>query len=400
MILENASDCCACGACKNVCPVNAIELTTKVSGNRSVTIDKSKCIKCGKCNKVCPIQNYNKKNFPVNVYAAWNSDKESQLKSSSGGIANAVMNYALSLENTECFATVWNYEIGCYTKKIETIEDIENAIGSKYLESKSEYCFDEIKQSLSFGKKIIFIGLPCQCAAVGLYFQKYRDKIILVDLVCHGGVPEVYFKQHIQNIEKKYKKSVDKIIFRTPVQGFCLSLFEKDSTQPFYKRKMHSAKDLYYLAFRENLIFKESCYRCQYANEKRFTDITIGDYSPGALWEYNGPRKINCMLVMTERGNQLVDNLLTSNLIKVIERPLSEPYSSKGNPQLRAPNKITKKHLDFIKYYEKTQDFDYSIKKVLKGYSYKVRIQNFGYFLFRCVRFIPRRLWWKINGKK
>ena len=402
MISEEISECCGCGACKNICPVNAISLTIKKNGNKTATIEHEKCLKCNKCDIVCPIQNDNIKKFPIKVFAGWNSNKKQQLNSSSGGIASATMHYCLESIDFDCYATIWNYEKGCYIKKIENVDDLNNAIGSKYIESQTEFSFTNIEESLKQGKNIVFIGLPCQCAAIKLTFSKFIDKIILIDLICHGGVPNTYFEQHLNHIEKRNKKKTDTLSFRNPVQGFCLSLFEKGSKHPYYEKKMHDGQDLYYLAFRENLIFREACYKCQYANEKRFSDITIGDYSGlGTLWEYTEKeRKVNCILVMTEKGSEFIQKLQTLGLISIIERPLSEPMSGKGNPQLRAPNKITKRHIKFLELYEKNNDFEKSIKKVLSGYAFRVKFQIFCFFIYRLIRFIPRRLWWKINGTK
>jgi formate hydrogenlyase subunit 6/NADH:ubiquinone oxidoreductase subunit I len=43
-------DCVNCGACENVCPVNAI---SEVEDKRF--IDAETCIDCGACADVCPV---------------------------------------------------------------------------------------------------------------------------------------------------------------------------------------------------------------------------------------------------------------------------------------------------------------------------------------------------------
>lgn len=42
-------NCPNCGACKNVCPTNAIKFDKKA------VINKDECIQCGVCAKACPI---------------------------------------------------------------------------------------------------------------------------------------------------------------------------------------------------------------------------------------------------------------------------------------------------------------------------------------------------------
>jgi len=42
--------CTACGACVDVCPVNAIELKDKA------VVDEDTCIDCGTCVDECPVE--------------------------------------------------------------------------------------------------------------------------------------------------------------------------------------------------------------------------------------------------------------------------------------------------------------------------------------------------------
>ncbi len=49
--------CIGCGACKNVCPVNAITGSTKVKHS----INQDTCTKCGACHQICPVKAIDKK---------------------------------------------------------------------------------------------------------------------------------------------------------------------------------------------------------------------------------------------------------------------------------------------------------------------------------------------------
>lgn len=44
------SECITCGACADVCPVNAISEDIE-----SYVIDKEVCTDCGECDGVCPV---------------------------------------------------------------------------------------------------------------------------------------------------------------------------------------------------------------------------------------------------------------------------------------------------------------------------------------------------------
>ena len=47
----NKEKCLKCGACVNMCPVQAISIVNGV-----VVIDSKKCISCGTCASICPVQ--------------------------------------------------------------------------------------------------------------------------------------------------------------------------------------------------------------------------------------------------------------------------------------------------------------------------------------------------------
>lgn len=46
-----SSECIACGACVDNCPVEAI-----TAGDPIYIIEADKCIDCGACNSVCPVE--------------------------------------------------------------------------------------------------------------------------------------------------------------------------------------------------------------------------------------------------------------------------------------------------------------------------------------------------------
>ena len=56
-LFKNKKDCCACGACLNVCPKDAISMNEDESGFLYPQIDDTKCINCKMCQKVCAYQN-------------------------------------------------------------------------------------------------------------------------------------------------------------------------------------------------------------------------------------------------------------------------------------------------------------------------------------------------------
>lgn len=50
---EERALCCGCGACKAVCPVQAIAMRADEEGFRYPVVAESRCIHCGKCSRLC-----------------------------------------------------------------------------------------------------------------------------------------------------------------------------------------------------------------------------------------------------------------------------------------------------------------------------------------------------------
>ena len=65
ILFDKKENCCACGACYNICPRNAIEMIVDEYGFKYPKINYDKCIGCGACKKVCAFQNVIEKNEPL-----------------------------------------------------------------------------------------------------------------------------------------------------------------------------------------------------------------------------------------------------------------------------------------------------------------------------------------------
>ena len=86
VLFDKKEECCACGACMNICPQNAISMQEDEFGFLYPQIDNAKCIRCGACKNVCAYQNTVPTSEPLAVYAAINSNKVQKITSASGGL--------------------------------------------------------------------------------------------------------------------------------------------------------------------------------------------------------------------------------------------------------------------------------------------------------------------------
>ena len=353
--------CTSCKACLNICPHHCISMVIDDLDTPYPKIDESKCVECNLCRKVCP----NNKNLifyqPRKVLAAWSLDEKIRRISASGGVAAEL--YKFYLERGGYSAGV---EIDRHIAKyilIDKIEDIKRVQNSKYVYSDTDDIFLQIREKLELGKKVLFVGLPCQVAGLLCFLQRKYDNLTTVDIVCHGVVPNEYLRQHIELIENKAKRKASHIFFRDPdYHTYTYTFTLIDNGNPFYKKKVYE-DDVYQLGYHKALIYRENCYNCKYAQQKRIGDLTICDFSGIGMDKpvaYD-KLKVSCVLVNTQKGEKLIyavkDQLFTE------ERPEKEAFDFE--PQLNHPYSRHVGRQLFVRTYTKNHNFSIAAKKAL-----------------------------------
>ena len=382
MELAAKETCTGCGACAYVCPKKCITFELdETFGISYPVIDDSLCIDCGRCRTYCPVLNPLESAEPVQAYAAWSSDAEERRTSASGGIAAEIYKYAIAsgwLIVGAAFGE--NFEVRLkLADNAEAIKDFKN---SKYVFSTIANVYHDLDEKLKTGCKIAIIALPCQIAAFKKVFHKYKDNLLLVDLVCHGTTPPFYLDQYIRYMEAKYKKGVGSIIFRDPeigTQKFALSLYDT-SGQRFYSSHAVGTNDIYQFGYHQMVTYRENCYRCPYANRKRISDITLSDYkglgnmSPCSFSE----EKVSCILLNSKKGEKIVKDFIATGRIEAEMRSVEEPI--KGDSQLQHPSNRTYARYLFEKEYTKLGDFVPVMKNVYRINQLRERI-IWGYYM-------------------
>lgn len=366
--------CTACGACSAVCPKEAIILKENSFGSLYPSIDEKKCINCGLCRKVCPNNQALEFKNVYETYAAYSMDKNTYNSAASGGLASELYKFAIN-HNWFAMGTIFDRPKGVYYKEIANCKDLNWACNSKYVYSNMLPAFKKYYCHLKNDEKALFIGLPCQCAALFSYL-KLREKnlasnLYLVNIICHGVSNWNFLNEHLSFLEKKYETEISKIFFRSKAVDEshkaaksydyhlrCIS----DDSHTFYVRDMHK-NETFGNAFLNNLIFRDNCYSCRYARPERFSDLTIGDYDGlGIEAEYtNSVKQVSCVLVSSPKGSELINFI--KNEIYLEKRPIQEPF--KMNGQLNHPSVPHKNRDKFKETYLTTQNFETAVKKSL-----------------------------------
>lgn len=362
--------CLGCFACVNSCPVKCIEMNEDIYGNIYPVIDQEKCINCNLCKKSCPINVDIKASTPYKCFAAWSNEEEERETSTSGGVASALSRYIIDKGGA-----VYGAVINCETLRVEhrRINDINNANKlkkSKYVHSYINESYSLAKEDLENDKLVLFTGTPCQIAGLKSFLKKDYDNLFTLDIVCHGVPNQKFLLEYIESFGKI--EDYDDYSFRDNNE-YMFSLMSNGKIL----KKTYYRESEYIMGFLMNVIQRENCFSCPYAQEKRVSDITIGDFwglgdKTEFRWDKSGG--VSAILINTQKGRQLVQNV--SNELFLVEREVQEAV--KGNTQLRCPAVANQKRDRFLKLYLNRglkkgirnvlfkDFFKYRIKKIIK----------------------------------
>ena len=352
--------CTGCFACANVCPIGAIRMKPGKIGHLYPDIS-DKCIECGKCIKTCPANNPVELKKPAKTLAFWVKDDREHQSSTSGGAAACFTNYVLEQEGVV---------YGCASLPQGVIEHIridkkEHAYklkGSKYVHSHINECFKSIREDLSNEKIVLFVGLPCQVAGLRRYIGKNDTNLYCIDLICHGVPSQKVLFEYIESLGIK-RDEISVVAFRE-AKGYYLTI--KSSGRSVYHK--NESDDLYYMAFNDNLCFRDSCFTCRYSSPNRVGDLTIGDFwglGKKVPFRYNTHGHVSVVLVDNEKGKWLMKEC--RDKYEAVHRSLDEAVA--GNHNLKRPS-VAPNASKFQARYGKV-----GIQKALKSCLWKRRIK-------------------------
>lgn len=386
--LADKESCTACGACAFVCAKNCITMIEDEHGSVYPSLDSTNCVECGRCQKTCPILSPLDVNTPQIAYSAWSSDEKERETSASGGIAAEIYKKAVS-EGCDIAGAVQQDDFSVVMQLSSDEKAILKFKNSKYVFSEAWHVYQEIKQSLKADKNVVFIGLPCQVAALRKIFRE-NEKILFVEVVCHGTAPFSYLKQHIEHIEHTKNEKAIRMSFRDPdTYTYTFTLYNKDGKR-FYA-EVPRKTDTYQYAYHSTISYRENCYHCHFAREQRIADITLSDYkglgrmAPCSYGETN----VSCILVNTEKGKKFIKEMIQEKRIYADERPVREPIE--GDPQLRQPSLKGAARMDFERLI-KVNDFETTMQIVMKRDKRRKKIHKICHFPIDILRNIKHSL--------
>ncbi|MBD3253687.1 MAG: hypothetical protein GF383_01265 [Candidatus Lokiarchaeota archaeon] len=317
-VIFDAEICSGCGMCSGICPVNCITIE-----NGFGTIDEDSCIRCGLCYFLCPrsylpirvlnmyqeekekaseLKDYGNIGYFLDAYAAQTKIPEIREICQDGGIASTCLYYLLEKNKID-------YALGARMSEdpwrpepllLKNKEDVLLASGTKYVNNPNLTLLNS--KDLA-NKKIAVVGVPCQMQAL--------------------------LKSHIYDIGIP---SVNSVLYRIGI--FCMESFPYEegflkiceklsvNVSDVKKTDINKGKFFIYTKSGEELnipikeisnLAREDCEVC-FDLTSESADISVGSIGAPAGW--------NTVLIRTEKGKELFQNLIETDLIE--HKPIKE----------------------------------------------------------------------------
>lgn len=328
--------CTGCRACEQVCPKKCINMVPDKNGFLYPQIDESKCVGCNLCAKLCP-NNSNFKNDTKSqkCFAAYINSPEDLAHSSSGGVFTAIAKMVLN-RGGMVFGCAFNTDCEAHHICIETLKNLNQLRGSKYVQSDTADTFLKTKKILEDGIPVLYTGTPCQIAGLKSFLKKDYDNLLTADLICHGVPSAAIFSNYIKWLEKRISGKVINYRFRDKQYGWGHTgsiIYLNDYT--LKHKKIIAALDPYYSLFLKGILYRDCCYECAYACRQRTGDFTLGDFWGAEKYYPELPVRngLSILLVNTEKAARNLGCL--SKDLSLMPIPFSR--LAENNGQLESP---------------------------------------------------------------
>ncbi len=381
IVLADPSRCVGCAACALICPTHSITMKEDKEGFLQPKIDKRTCVKCHKCEKTCPILNKEtaQSGVETKAYAIINKDETIRAKSSSGGVFHTLAKWVIE-HGGVVFGAKYDERWEVVHDYAETMEGVGAFMGSKYVQSRIGETYKQAKAFLENGSWVLFSGTPCQLGGLRAFLGKEYDRLIQVDLVCHGvpspAVWRGYLNDHVTEGE------IVSVNFRDKNNGWLRRQSITTTTTTALIREQWNDNP-FFRGFLRNVYLRKSCYDCKYRTYHRNSDITLGDY-----WGVDelcpvmfDDKGTSIVFVHSDKGRQLIAE--ANNELRIIEQ--TKGSATKFNPNMDRENPKELKRERYFRIFRMTSfkravhviDKDTFFRRVLRRVK-KIFICNYG----------------------
>lgn len=331
--------CSNCGACKAICPKDAISFVSTPLG-RMYAVVNNNCIDCGLCTQVCPTLDKQDLHDEFedrfigtiqNVYVGRSTDEDIFRNAQSGGVCTAILSYLFDTMSIDC-AILCKMGFGHPAMPMAVVVHNKEQLRES---QKSCYTPVELLSSLKQTKdkdSVAIVGLPCHIQGVeslirkSKKFKNIRYKLGLVcDRTLCSGILDV-----VTALSSDIKEDV-KLAWRDKTARIVAGEHYYYRNAPItLTNKLGRVNKLIPNQYRFALKDFFTAPRCRVCYDKlnTFADVVLGD--PWGMTDVDWVSGDSLVVVRTETGNNLIKDMMGNGYLSLSTRNVSELYKGQN----------------------------------------------------------------------
>ncbi|MCM1252772.1 MAG: Coenzyme F420 hydrogenase/dehydrogenase, beta subunit C-terminal domain [Clostridium sp.] len=393
--------CTRCGTCIGICPVNTLSYTKE-----KITNTDNRCIQCGMCRDVCPGKEFSFPEWSEKLFeksydtgklfgayqSIWNAyAKEEKIRhiGSSGGVITQLLLFLLEKNVVEGVVGVRRKKNSpCEFESFiaKNREQIIEAAQSKYVMLPVNQVIRDIKKS---GKKVAYVGLPCQIHGMRKAMDKnvwLKEQVVVLLAPFCGFNMEYEATDYLIAKSKIRKENIEYISYR----------YKRGNDTGFYIKEKNGGEffvNKHGYTFLNLLFSPKRCWKCfDYSGE--FADISVGD-----AWEKG--QGFSRVIVRTDTGKQLFDAVKGQGIIYAESADEKAIIKTQNKVVTYKKKQIAVRAKQMKSFPEYGLEFDKVSQKIqIKGVLLYFILAFFKTSVGRCaIRILPFQQLVKISGK-
>ena len=187
----------------------------------------------------------------LEAVAAYSRDEGIRIQSSSGGLFSILARQILK-EGGIVFGAAYDEDFHVNYCGVDKMEELYRLRGAKYIESNLGNVYTQIQENLNQDRKVLFCGLPCHVAGL-LRKVGNQEKLVCVDMVCHGVPPEWVWDAYLKAYQSR-KGKITRVFMRDKRDSWIRSHWRIETTGVVYLES--SRENLYMRGFVEDLYLR------------------------------------------------------------------------------------------------------------------------------------------------
>lgn len=277
------------------------------------SVDAIRCVDCGVCLMTCPATCpvAPLKGVDPRVYAAWSLNEETRYQSTSGGVFTELAK-AILRDGGIAAGVRYDKQHRPSHTLIRCEDDLPLLRQSKYAQSDTGDIYRNVRAALDRGKEVLFVGTPCQCAAIK-HFVGPSGRLVVCDFICRGVNSPLVYAKYLEELEIRYGASVQRVWFKNKAYGWNRfgTQIDFENGQTYFGGRDEDPFMFGYIKTGLNLYMRPSCGQCAFKGIVRSTDVTLGDFWGVKLCgsDDNTQNGVSAVITHTEAGRRLFDSI-------------------------------------------------------------------------------------------